>query len=126
MYTQERRMERFRIIYTWKILERIAPNVGIKSYTPIRQCRLCRVPKIKLCATGKIRAIREGSLQISGQQLFNSLPVNISGQTGSSVASFKHKLDKYLQSISDKPKIQGYTIIMDTNSITSMRSSQES
>jgi len=43
MYSQEKRMERYRIIYTWKILEGIAPNVGIQSYT----------------LTSKIRAIRE-------------------------------------------------------------------
>jgi len=46
--------------------------------------------------------------------------------TGCSVTSFKHKLDKYLQTIPGKPKIPGYTIETDTNSITSMRSSRES
>ena len=42
------------------------------------------------------------------------------------MTSFKHKLDKYQQNIPDKQKIPGYTIKMDTNSITSMRSSWES
>jgi hypothetical protein len=126
MYSQERRMERYRIIYIWKILEGISPNVGIESFTSPRQGRLCRVPQIKLCATGSIRAIREGSLHVRGPQLFNSLPVIIRGLTGCSVISFKHKLDKYLQTIPDKPKIPGYTIETDTNSITSMRSSRES
>ena len=32
--------------------------------------------------SGKIRAIREGGVQIRGPQLFNNLPVNICGQTG--------------------------------------------
>ena len=68
----------------------------------------------------------KGALQIRGPQLFNSLPVNIHGQTGCSMTSFKHKLDKYLQNIPDKPKIPGYTLETDTNSITSMRSSWES
>jgi len=72
------------------------------------------------------RTIRQGSLQIRGPQLFNSLPVNIRGQTGCAVTSFKHKLDKYLQNIPAEPKIPGYTIEMDMNSITSMRSSRES
>ena len=57
-------MEGYQIIYTWKILEGIAPNVGIKSYPSTRQGRLCQVPEIKQCASGKIRAIREGSFQI--------------------------------------------------------------
>ena len=42
------------------------------------------------------------------------------------MTSFKHKLDKYLENIPDKPKIPGYTIKMDTNSITSMRNSRGS
>jgi len=46
MYSQERRMERYQTIYTWKILEGIAANVGIKSYTSTSQGRLCRVPQI--------------------------------------------------------------------------------
>jgi len=119
-------MERYQIIYTWKILEGIAQNVGIKSYTSRRQGRLYQVPQIKQCTSSKIRAVREGSLQIRGPQLFNILPVNIRGQTGCSMTSFKHKLDKYLQNIPDKPTIPGYTIETDKNSITSMRSSQES
>jgi len=57
-------LERYRIIYTWKILEGITSNVGIKSYTSTRHGSLCRVPQIKQCASSKIRAIREGSLQI--------------------------------------------------------------
>jgi len=52
---------------------RNAPNVGIKVYTSTRQGRLCRVPQIKQCATGKIRAIREGSFQIRGPQLSNTV-----------------------------------------------------
>jgi len=126
MYSHEGRMERYRIIYTWIILEGIAPNVGIKSYTSTRQGHLCQVPQIKHCTSGKIRTIREGSLHIKGPQLFNSLPVNIRGQTGCSMTSLKHRLDQYLENIPDKRKISGYTTETDTNSITSMRSSRES
>jgi len=75
-------------------------------------------PPNKQCATDKIRATREGNLQIS-------FP-NICSQTWCLVTSFKHKLDKKLQSIPDKPKIPGYTNETDTNSIISMRSSRES
>ena len=30
MYSQERRMERYRVIYVWKILEGYAPNCGVE------------------------------------------------------------------------------------------------
>jgi len=61
-----------------------------------------------------------------GVRSFSSLPVNIRDQTGCSMTCFKHKLDIYLQNIPDKPKIPGYAMEMDTNSITSMKSSRES
>ena len=73
-----------------------------KAGSPVPQ-----VPQIKQSASGKIRAIRERSLQIWGPQLFNSLPVNNRGQTGCSVTSFKHKFYKYLQNISDKLWLEG-------------------
>jgi len=44
---------------------------------------------IKQCATGKIMAIKEGSLQIRDPQLFNRFPVNIRGQSRCSMTSFK-------------------------------------
>jgi len=49
----------------------------------------------------------------------HSFSVNILDQTGCSMTSFKHKLDKYLESIPDKPRIPCYKIEMDTTSITS-------
>ena len=72
--------------------------------------------------TVKLRQSEKGAFKLG----VHSLPVNICGQNGCSLTSFKHKLDKYLQNIPDKPKIPGYTTEMDTNSITSMKSSRES
>jgi len=63
MYSQDRRLERYQIIYTWKILKGITPNVGIKPYTSTSRLPVLS-PQIKQCATGKIGVIREGSLQI--------------------------------------------------------------
>ena len=91
-----------------------------------RHGRLCKIPQINLRVTGTIRTIREGSFQIRGPQLFNSIPANIRGLTRCTVNTFKHKLDDYLKNIPDTQKIPGYTIQTDTNSITSMRGSRES
>ena len=48
MNSQQRRLERYLIIYTWKILEGYAPNCGITtSYAASeRGGRMCSVPKI--------------------------------------------------------------------------------
>ena len=123
LYSQERRMERYRIIYVWKIIEVIAPNVGIETYMSTRHGRLCKIPQIKLRVTGTIKTIREGSFQIRGPQLVNSLPANIRGLTQCTVNTFKYKLVEYLKNIPDTRKIPGYSIQTD---ITSMRSSPDS
>ena len=62
-------MERYRFICVWKIIEGIAPNVGIENHMSTRHGRLCKIPQINLRVTGTIsmiRTIREGSFQISG------------------------------------------------------------
>ena len=48
MNSQQRRMERYRIIYCWKILEGLAPNCGIYSTNSLseRAGRKCSIPKI--------------------------------------------------------------------------------
>ena len=48
MLSQERRMERYRIIYTWKILEGKSPNCGILSKNNERLGRMCDIPQIKV------------------------------------------------------------------------------
>ena len=48
MYSLERRRERYRIIYVWKVLENLVPNIGndiIRSKTHQRRGRECFPPK---------------------------------------------------------------------------------
>ena len=47
IYSQERRMERYRVIYIWKILEGISPNCGIQETHTDRRGREVQVPKVK-------------------------------------------------------------------------------
>ena len=106
MFSQERRMERYRCIYLWKIMEGLVPNCGIEETTSDRRGREARVPQIK--SSGKIQAIREASFQVNAPRLFNSLPQNIRNLSKISVDEFKIKLDKYLELLPDEPKIGGY------------------
>ena len=58
-----------------------------------------------------------------GSNLFNSMSQVLRNKTDCSPAdSFKHKLDKYLQTIPDLPRIPGYTnlTITDTNALLEM------
>ena len=56
---------------------------------------------------GKFHTIREGSFQVHGPRLFNSLPKKIRYLSRISLEDFKMKLDKHLEIIPDEPKIGG-------------------
>ena len=112
MYSQERRMERYRAIYIWKILEGISPNCGIQE----RRGREIQIPKIK--GRGRYQTLREGSFQVHGAKVFNSLPKSVRNMKKVSVEDFKSSLDNFLQSIPDEPKLPGY-IPTTCNQVTS-------
>ena len=111
MNSEQRRLERYRIIYTWKILEGLVPNCGIETVNIFdpnetesdRRGRRCIVPKIKTFAVAQ----RQQSFQVGGPKLFNSLPANIRNMTKCTVDEFKMKLDQFLTKLPDEPKIGG-------------------
>ena len=82
LYSLERRAERYKIIYTWKIIEGLAPNLStnkIQTKLSDRRGRLCILPKAAkqhICST-KINTIRENSFCVQGPKLFNALPREI-------------------------------------------------
>ena len=47
MYSQQRRLERYRILYTWKILEGLVPNCGIEELNSDRRGRETKIPMLK-------------------------------------------------------------------------------
>ena len=60
MNSMQRRMERYRIIYTWKILENLVPNCGIYREGPLeRGGRKCKVAPINLKCGRKVQKLRE-------------------------------------------------------------------
>ena len=107
IYSQQRRMERYRVIYAWKILEGLAPNCGLQETISIRRGREIKIPLVK--GSGRIKTLREGSFQIHGGKLFNSLPKKLRDLTKISIEDFKSNLDQYLSSLPDEPKVSGYT-----------------
>ena len=82
MLSQERRMERYRILYTWKILEGKSPNCGINFKYHERLGRLCEVPQIISNSKKSIQTLRENSYQVNGPRLFNCLPKQIRNKKG--------------------------------------------
>ena len=105
MNSQQRRLERYRIIYVWKTLEGNVPNSGItvSSMEDVRGGRKCGIPPLK----PKERKKRENSFQVAGPKLFNSLPKKLRNLKGCGIEIFKQELDAYLSTVPDEPKIGG-------------------
>ena len=107
MNSQQRRLERYRIIYTWKILEGLAPNCGLEVTNSVRRGREVKIPPLK--GKQSVRNLREQSFQVSGPKLFNSVPIKIRNITKVPVEKFKEQLDKFLELIPDEPNVEGLT-----------------
>ena len=92
MYSQQRRAERYQVIYTWKVLEGLTPNCGITTIQS--ENRECKIPMLK--GSQEVRNLRDQSCQVRGPRLFNCLPRNIRDTTRVSVLEFKEILDQFL------------------------------
>ena len=127
MLSIQRRFERYRIIYVWKILEDFAPNCGIVLIEDSEDTRLGRRLKVPLLkGSAKINRLKEQAFQIHGSKLFNCLPSMVRNQTrkpqkqhlfSPGPEEFKIQLDKYLASVPEQPRIDRLAPGVDTNSI---------
>ena len=106
--SQQRRYERFLIIYTWKVIENLAPNCGLEWEWSERNGRNVVIPNPTQGASTKVKSLRTSSFQIRGPKLFNSIPLEIRNLTECSVNTFKNRLDCLLNMIPDTPTSQKY------------------
>ena len=105
MLSQERRMERYRIIAVWKIIQGLSPNCGVEVAPPNERLgRRCVVPPLLPQGRAAIQTLREHSFQVDGPRLFNSLPKNIR-DIKTCQDDFKESLDKYLMTVPDQPRM---------------------
>jgi hypothetical protein len=111
LFSIHRRFERYAIIYVWKIMEGLVPNLTthpIQTYINQRQERKSRIPPINTQCPGYLQAIVEGSFHIRAARLFNALPASIRNVSSVTVNTFKTKLDKVLWELPDQPSVPGY------------------
>ena len=110
MLSIQRRHERYRIIYSWKILENLVPNGGLEivvDSAESRQGRRFQVPGIdRKAATSKQL---DQAFQVNGPKLFNCLPARIRNIKNVGLDDFKMALDNFLESVPDQPRIDGLT-----------------
>ena len=112
LYSIQRRQERYAIIYVWKIIQKLAPNLKSNPITTQyseRRGLYCNLPILSntRCPV-KIATLREGSFAVRGPKLFNALPQSIRNLEDISVDAFKKALDKVLYTLPDEPTVPGY------------------
>ena len=117
LYSQERRRERYRVIFIWKVLQGYVQGYSIATKHSPRRGRLVEVAQHHTSAPAAVRRARESSLSVHGAQLFNLLPRDLRDTNTGSVDQFKARLDDWLQSIPDQPTIPGRPRAAASNSL---------
>ena len=96
MYSQERRRERYQIIFIWKVSQHLVKGYSIPFKDHPRLGRLVDLPQIAKGCLGAIQNAYEVNLQVKGAKLFNVLPQDLRNLNGVSVDTFKANLDTWL------------------------------
>ena len=109
-YSLQRRQERYKILYIYKIKEGFVPNIskeyGLQFNHHVRHGCRSVLPKYPL--RGKSIRARDDSFALTACDLWNSLPRYIRDISGKNVAYFKRKLDKVLCYYPDVPRCSSY------------------
>ena len=125
LHSIQRRHERYKIIYIYKIKEGLVPNLPCKpsapevSYAltfapnPRTGCR-CDMPK-PTQHHNPVDIPRNSSFAFSAPKLWNCLPRSLSLMTGKSVDFFKAHLDNFLDLFPDEPRVSASGLYSDPN-----------
>ena len=118
MYSAQRRHERYKIIYIYKIKENLVPNIsdthGLQFFSSRRHGCICRMPSYPLYHNKAVIA-RNNSFALTASSLWNSLPQHIRDISGLSVDAFKRRLDKVLKCYPDEPRCSATGLYTDTH-----------
>ena len=117
LYSLERRRERYEIIYTFKILKNMVPNVGLKPKYSQRRGLVLVPPAVHKNSTQAAATVRRHSFRSKAAFLFNCLPKEIRNiPLDTSIGVIKHKVDNLLQTVTDEPVLNGYSRSNDAES----------
>jgi ribonuclease P/MRP protein subunit RPP40 len=118
LYSQERRRERYQVIFLWKISQGMVSGYDVQfTSLGIRRGRSIVPNPIVQSAPAMVRKAREQSLGVRGAQLFNLLPEKLRRMNTEHVDTFKNHLDVFLSSIPDQPTVTGLGRAALTNSL---------
>jgi hypothetical protein len=103
LYSIERRGERFRCLYIWRILEGTAPTCNIKETNFPATGRMCVLNTGLKSSSCQAKKLRLSCFQTVGVKLFNSLPLNLRDKRNVTLDTWKAHLDAHLSTLPDKP-----------------------
>ena len=117
MYSQERRRERYQIIYVWKVTQLLVSEYTLQFHHSPRHGRLVELLPVANGAPAAVRQTQEASLKVRGAKLFNLLPQEVRNLDNVTVDMFKSNLDSWLGSVPDQPTIPGRQRAASSNSL---------
>ena len=117
LYSQERRRERYQIIFLWKVAQGLVQGYKATFTTNDRRGRLMVLAPLCHQAPTAVKNARESSLQVRGAKLFNSIPRDIRDTMTGTTDMFKNRLDEWLSRIPDQPTIPGRQRAASSNSL---------
>ena len=112
LYSLQRRRDRYSIIYVWKIVEGLVPNLSdpITCSLSDRRGRTCNVYH---AGAGRLGTLKYNSFRWRSIRMFNRLLKCIRMLSSCSVNKFKSELDSYLRNIVDLPCQPGFNNSLD-------------
>ena len=112
LYSVQRRRDRYQIIYLWKIIEGLVPNLSapITCTYSERRGRSCVVSHVNM---GRLGTLSYNSFRWRSIRMFNKLPKYVHIVSSCSIDGFKSQLDKHLRSIVDLPCRSGFNNSLD-------------
>ena len=113
LYSQERRRERYMVIFLWKISQGLVSGYDVEfSSDGSRRGRIIVPKTIVRSATSIVKKARERLFGVRGAQIFNLFPANIREMNTQHVDTFKNHLDVFLSSIPDQPTVTGLSLFL--------------
>ena len=117
MYSQERRRERYMVIFLWKLSQGLVNDYDLTVSYSERRGRILLPNKVVRTSPASVRHARECSVGVKGAQIFNLLPASLRNFNSDHPDSFKANLDMFLSQVPDQPTVSGQARAAESNSL---------
>ena len=118
LYSQERRRERYQVIFLWKISQGMVSGYDLQFTSDMGRRARVIIPKaVVRAAPSAVRNARERSLGVRGAHIFNLLAEHIRSMNNEHVDFFKNHLNVLLSSIPEQPTVTGLGRAAKSNSL---------